>query len=347
MDLREQPSHNELLFVGFNQDEACFACGTKNGFRIYNCDPFKETFCREFACDGIWRVEMLFRCNILALVGNGNNTRFQENKVVIWDDHQSRCIGELSFKSAVKSVKLRRDRIVVVLSEKIFVYNFADLKLVDHYDTSPNPNGICALCPLNSANVLACPALQQGHIRVELYDRKKSQLIAAHNGNISCISLNSDGTIVASASEKGTTIRLYDTQTGSALREFRRGSTEARIYCIAFSHHSDFLAVSSSKGTVHIFQIKLSHDSDSSLAQDDEVKSTSSAASSTKSFVKKLPTSALNLIPKYFGSEFSVSKFKVPEEAKHIVAFGSEKHTLIGECLCVVCCVLIVGSGWL
>ena len=84
MNLAADASSNELLYVGFNQDNGCLACGTTNGFNVYNVDPFRETFRRIFSNGGIGIVEMLFRCNLLAIVGGGRNPRFPTNKVCFY-----------------------------------------------------------------------------------------------------------------------------------------------------------------------------------------------------------------------------------------------------------------------
>lgn len=79
--------------------------------------------------------------------------------------------------------------------------------------------------------------------------------IVAHESAIAFLSMNIDGSLLATASDKGTLIRLYRTDTGEFLHEVRRGSDKAEIYSVCFNSNSKLLACSSDKGTIHIFSL--------------------------------------------------------------------------------------------
>lgn len=53
---------------------------------------------------------MLYRSNILALVGGGTNPKYSQNKVILWDDNQKKSISELKFGAQIKNVKIKKDK---------------------------------------------------------------------------------------------------------------------------------------------------------------------------------------------------------------------------------------------
>eukprot|EP00967_Tisochrysis_lutea_P017127 scaffold19367_cov33-Tisochrysis_lutea.AAC.4 len=59
---------------------------------------------------------------------------------------------------------MSRERVVVVLEYRIYVYNFSDLNLLHTIETISNPHGLCALCTDSRACVIACCGLQKGHV---------------------------------------------------------------------------------------------------------------------------------------------------------------------------------------
>lgn len=298
------PSSNGLIFAGWNQDHGCFACGMESGFRIYNADPLKEKERQDFDDGGLRYVEMLFRCNYLALIGGGPKPKFPSDHVIVWDDLKKKPVVDLTFESEVKSVKLRRDRIVAVLQNSIRVYNFTQSpRELRRIDTGDNPKGLCALCPNSNNSILAYPAKSTGHVGlVDLVDMESSPMvISAHETGIACLALNLQGTRLATSSEKGTLIRIFDTSTSDQLTELRRGTSNAIIYCMSFNADSSLLCAASDHATVHVFDVN--------LAQKSGGKGWFPGKQAPKSF----------------------QRFNVSQNSQCICAFGSDKNSVVGE----------------
>jgi WD40 repeat protein len=69
---------------------------------------------------------------------------------------------------------------------------------------------------------------------VTIYEKNHSHVIEAHTSSLSKIALNFSGSILATASDKGTLIRLFSTEDGSPIQEVRRGADKAEIFSISF-----------------------------------------------------------------------------------------------------------------
>ncbi|KAG9250784.1 WD40-repeat-containing domain protein [Emericellopsis atlantica] len=260
-----------LNFITFNQDHSCLAVATSKGFRIYHTDPFSRIFSSDEGSTAI--IEMLFSTSLVALT-------LTPRHLIIQNTKRGSVICELTFPSAVLAVRLNRKRLAVILEEEIYLYDISNMSLLHTIHTSPNPDAICALSPSSENCLLAYPlpepreeaenARRPAHAppqsayvsptsgKVLIFDtvlKKAVNVIEAHRAPLSCLCLSNDGTLLATASETGTIIRVFSVPGGQKLYQFRRGTYPSRIYSMSFNLSSTLLCVSSTSDTVHIFRL--------------------------------------------------------------------------------------------
>uniref|UniRef100_A0A8B9UQY5 WD repeat domain phosphoinositide-interacting protein 4 n=2 Tax=Anas TaxID=8835 RepID=A0A8B9UQY5_9AVES len=270
---------------------------------------------------------MLNRSNLLALVGGGSSPKFSDLSVLIWDDAREgkdeKLVLEFTFPKPVLAVRMRHDKLVVVLRSRIYVFSFPDnpSKLFE-FDTRDNPKGICDLCPSLEKQLLVFPGHKCGSLQlVDLSSAAPGTSLApvtinAHQSEVGCVALSPPGTLVASASRRGTLIRLFDTQSRARLLELRRGTDPATLYCLAFSPDSAFLCAASDKGTGHVFALR-----DTRLNR--------------RSALARVGKVGPVLGP-YVESQWSLASFAVPAEAPCVCAFGRggrSPSSVVGEYL--------------
>ncbi|CAH1786710.1 unnamed protein product [Owenia fusiformis] len=299
-----------VLGLRFNQEHGCFTSATETGFRVYNVEPLSEKMRAGLdAVGSVRHIEMLHRTNLLAVIAGGGLPKFAENTVLVWDDSQKeaekKCVLEFTFAQPVMSVRMRRDRLIVVLRNQVHVFKFPnDSKRLLSFDTRDNPKGLCEVSSNMENQILVFPGYKCGSLQIvdlattEPESSTAPVTINAHQSELACIAINQQGSLVATASKKGTLIRVFDTSTRRQLVELRRGADPATLYCMNFSHDSSYLCVSSDKGTVHIFAVK-----DTQLNK--------------RSTFKKM-----GFLGQYVESQWGLASFTVAAECACICAFG-------------------------
>ena len=207
---------------------------------------------------------MLYKTNILALVGGGYYPKFSTNKITIYDNHQGKIMSQIRFNSEVLRVKIRNDVIIGVLIDKIYIINIVTLETIDVFETYINPQGIFSISNISNELYIAFPyAKSKGKVQVENYfitfdENKKNEqkIINAHESSIAYISMNKEGTILATASDKGTLIRVFLlSKYDHPITVLKRGTKNAKINCLVFDLNNEIIGCTSDAGTTHVFNI--------------------------------------------------------------------------------------------
>ncbi|EEY62758.1 uncharacterized protein PITG_21699 [Phytophthora infestans T30-4] len=103
-----ESSRADLLFLNFNQEASCISVGTRQGFAIYNCEPFGKCFQEDIG--GIGIAEMLYCTSLVALVGAGDQPAFSPRRLRVWNTKTGAAICDLNFVTAVLAVRMNRQR---------------------------------------------------------------------------------------------------------------------------------------------------------------------------------------------------------------------------------------------
>ncbi|XP_070712204.1 WD repeat domain phosphoinositide-interacting protein 1 isoform X2 [Pempheris klunzingeri] len=252
-----QPDGEGIRFscASFNQDSTSLALGTPTGYKLFSLTMVENLDCiHESETSDVYIAERLFSSSLVVVVSSAMPQRMN-----IYHFKKGTEICNYSYPNNILAVKLNRQRLVVCLEESIYIHNIKDMKLLKTLLNTPsNSSGLCALSINHSNSYLSYPGSATiGEIIV--YDTNNLNtvtMIPAHDSPLAALTFNASATKLASASERGTVIRVFSIPEGLRLFEFRRGMKRyVNISSLSFSPDGQFLCASSNTETVHIFKL--------------------------------------------------------------------------------------------
>lgn len=286
MQILEQPP--DVLCLSYNQDQTCLAVGTRMGFGVFSTDSF--ALLHKEACGPVFLVEMLFRTSLLALVGRPVATRALAappcRQLSMWNTKERCSICQLQFNGKIHGVRMNHRRLVVLLDLKVHIFDLKTMKCLHVIDRTPLADPSLAwLCAASERGYLAmplslagaglwhgassgspevaqgdCGQAEAGEARlglvtiVDTYTLKSVGTVLAHRSPVQALCVNPTGQLLATASAKGTVIRVFSVPSLDTLYAFRRGTSTCCIFGLLFSRNSLYLCASASSGTVHVFR---------------------------------------------------------------------------------------------
>lgn len=175
-------------------------------------------------------------------------------------------ISEFKPNSKILMCHADENYLFLVMDKKIIITSLLMDKEIDIINTIHNPYGLFVASKNNlDTNHKLIVTLGEGIGDIILYKINYSpssikkegppKLIHAHDNKIQCIAVNRFGTYIATCSEDGGNILVFD-HNGTLFRKFKRGIFSKEIYALCFNWNSTILACVSSSGTIHYYNLE-------------------------------------------------------------------------------------------
>ena len=249
-------STHHILALSFNQDASCLAVGHTHGFNIYTCTPFKLVYEHYFQ-GGVAIVEMLFHSSLCCIVGHGDSPDSSPRHLTLWNTSSDACIHTLPFLTKIITIQLHEHHLIVQETSKIHVLDTNSLESLTTIDTQASCHVSLTSYPTTHSYLAHALPHTSGSVGIyDTFSQKKVGEIQAHQSSLQAVGLSPDGQFLATASTKGTIIRVFSLPSLELHCAFRRGTMPATIHSLSFSKDSRFLCCEGSSSTIHIFAIE-------------------------------------------------------------------------------------------
>ena len=234
-----------INYLSLNHNKKLLAIGRNDGFSVILIEKNKVLINRP--TKKIYIIELFYNTNLIFIIGDNKPL----NILNIWDDSKEKYIGFIEIKNNIEFVKMNKNFILISDNKHLYIYNFENLQFkkkiyynsyhLFHYDISFN-------------NIITYTD-KIGFINLYNVDNNHTRTFKAHDNNIQYIKISNNSKYIASVSENGSIIKIFDFNTFKLLKLLYRGINYSKIISIDFDMNDEYIFVFTNNKTLHIYNL--------------------------------------------------------------------------------------------
>jgi WD40 repeat protein len=243
--------------LSFTQGREFLCASLRTGFAVFSTNPWDSVIHCPMP-DQVTNFAIAFPESSLAVFAGAKGQRsFSERSVCVYDWSKQRPISDIECPEAVSSIIGVGSIFAIAFQSEVRLYNYNPPSLAAQFHCATNPSAPCDVAERAGQAFVALTGRQVGYLKiVSVGSPSDYREVVAASHPLTMVRFNREATFVATASERGTLIRIINAVTGDVVGELRRGSFHANILSLAFAPQGKFLAAYSDRGTIHLFGLE-------------------------------------------------------------------------------------------